>query len=69
MGRACPAACVKVGAFGGRVAGVAEVGNGIGVLVGGEVGLGRSVGGTEEAVGSAACVSATSVKAAASAVC
>jgi hypothetical protein len=48
---------------------VLEVGRGSGVTVGGEVGLGSSVGGTRVAVGRACSVSATMVKAAASAVC
>ena len=48
--------------------GVPEVGSGRGVLEGGRVGLAASVGGMEVAVGTEACVSATIVKAAASAV-
>jgi len=47
---------------------VADVGNAIGVFVGGSVGLAVSVGGNGVAVGIAACVSATMVNAAATAV-
>ena len=49
--------------------GVPEVGKGKGVLEGGRVGAGVFVGGTGVAVGTTACVSATMVNAAASAVC
>ena len=47
---------------------VADVGNEIGVFVGGSVGLAVSVGGNGVAVGTAASVSATMVNAAATAV-
>ena len=48
---------------------VSDVGSGRGVLEGGAVGLAVSVGGTSVAVGTEAWVSATIVRAAASAVC
>ena len=52
----------------GTAPGVPDVGNGRGVLEGGDVGLGRSVGGIGVVVGTDACVWATMVKAAAAAV-
>ena len=71
------ACCVKlalsvvevVGAPVGINPGVPEVGKGRGVLEGGSVGAAVLVGGTRVSVGTAACVSATMVRAAASAVC
>ena len=72
VGCDCSTGWVKVGILAGREPGVSEVeesGNGRGVLLGGRVGLAVSVGGTGVAVGTASCVSATIVSAAASAVC
>jgi hypothetical protein len=62
---------VSVGRLVGPEPGVPtpKVGRGRGVLVGGDVGLAVSVGGTGVEVGTAAWVSATMVSAAASAVC
>jgi len=68
----CGACCVNVGAFAGSVSGVPgvpEVGKGMGVVVAAGVGLAVAVGGTGVAVGTACSVSATMVRAAASAVC
>jgi len=69
VGCACGACWVNVGAPAMLVACVPEVGSGRGVLEGGAVGLAVSVGGTRVAVGTDAWVSATMVRAAASAVC
>ena len=78
VGNACVggACCVEpalravevVGAPVGTDPGVPDVGNGRGVLEGGDVGLGMSVGGIGVEVGTDTCVSATMVKAAAAAV-
>ena len=71
VGCACGACWVNVGnpVGVGINPGVPEVGRGIGLFVARGVGLGGLVGGMVVAVGSAACVSATIVNAAASAVC
>lgn len=69
VGCDCGTCCVKVAAPVGIDPGVSEVGRGKGVLEGGRVGAAVFVGGTGVAVGTAACVSATMVSAAASAVC
>jgi hypothetical protein len=69
VGNDCETCCVNVGAPAGIDPGVPDVACGRGVLDGGRVGLGVSVGGTGVAVGTAAWVSATMVSAAASAVC
>ena len=66
---ACGACWVNVGALAGSNSAVPEVGRGKGVLLGGGVRLGVSVGGMGVAVGAAPSVSATIVNAAASAVC
>ena len=77
VGWACGAGWVKLalsvvevfGALVGSNCAVPDVGRGRGVLLGGGVRLGVSVGGIRVAVGAAPSVSATIVNAAASAVC
>jgi len=68
VGCDCGTCCVKVGAPVGMDPGVSEVGRGKDVLVGGRVGAAVLVGGIGVALGTAACVSATMVRAAAWAV-